>query len=98
MLDFSFGEILLVVTVAVVFLRPSDVPVVVRAVTKAVAQFKRLTRELRDAFHEVARESGVEEIQQDIRREMRAVTGEDGKEYVAYDIDDFLKKHDQPNS
>ncbi len=90
MLDFSFSELLLVVVVAVVFLRPKDVPVVVRACAKIMAQFKALTAELRGAFDDLARESGVEQV----KKEMRVITGDDGKPYEAYDLDDFIKPAD----
>jgi Tat protein translocase TatB subunit len=90
MFDLSFGEILLVVVIAVIFIGPKDMPVVLRAVARGMRQVKSLSGELKKAFDELADESGLKEAQADIDREMRKITGDDGEEYEAYDISDLL--------
>ena len=95
MLDFSFGELLLIVVVAVVCIGPKELPVVVRAIAKAFAHLRELTRELRAAFEDLARESGLKETQAEIEREMKMITGDDGKRYPAYDVEDFMQAKDE---
>ncbi len=106
MLNFSFSELLLIAVVAVVCLGPKELPVVVRTVARGLLQLRALTAEMRAAFHGLAREAGLDDLHQDIRRDVRKITlGDDGKPYEAYDLDTFLKStpsvspadHDKPS-
>lgn len=90
MFDLSFGEILLVAVAAVVFIGPKDVPVVLRAVTRGLNYLKSLTRELKAAFDELAKESGLEDAKNEFEREVRYIRGDDGKLYESYNIDDLI--------
>ncbi len=90
MFDLSFGELLLLAVVGVVFIGPKELPVIVRAFAKAMAYLKALTREFRGAFDDLARESGIREAQAEVEREIRLITGDDGKTYESYDISDFI--------
>lgn len=97
MFDLSLTEILIVVVVGVIFIGPKDLPVVLRAVAKGMAQLRVLWRELKITFDEVARETGLNETKDEINREMRLITGDDGKKYESYDISDFLPpEEDKP--
>ena len=82
MFDLSLAELALIVIVAVIFIGPKDVPVVLRAISKGMRQLRQLGRELRQAFDELSREAGVAEIE----RDMRLIKGDDGKMYESYDI------------
>lgn len=90
MLDFSFGELLLLVVLGVIFIGPKELPAVLRAVSKAYAYLRALTKELRAAFHDLAKESGLSDAQDEIAREVKLITGTDGKKYPAYDVADLL--------
>jgi sec-independent protein translocase protein TatB len=92
MFDLSFGEILLLAVVALVFIGPKELPAVARACAKVMAYLKALAREFRAAFDDLARESGIKEAQKEAEREIRLITGDDGKTYESYDISDFLPK------
>ena len=107
MFDFSLGEVALVAVVGMVFIRPKDLPVVVRAVAKVMNYFKALSKEVKDAFNEVARDAGVDDLKQTLDTEMRLIKGDDGKFYEAYDVKHILgeaannqavKNDDQPAS
>lgn len=78
------------VVFAAIFIGPKDIPVVVRAIVRFIHQVKEVMAEIRAAFTEVAREAGVDDIRGDMQREVRRITGDDGEEYEAYDIEDFL--------
>ena len=84
MLDFSFAEIALIVVVAVVFIGPKELPVVIKAVAKAMHGMRSLTKELRGAFDELTRESCLKDAADDIDREIRMIKGDDGKMYESY--------------
>lgn len=92
MLDFSLAELLLIAVVAVVFIGPKDMPVVLRAVARGLAHVKSLAAEFKQLFDELAQESGVRDFERDVEREMKMITGDDGQEYEAYDISDLTEK------
>ena len=82
MFDLSFAEIVLVVVVAAIFIGPKDLPVVIRAIARFARAARSLAKDIRKAFDELAEESGVK----DIENEVRMIQGDDGKMYEAYDL------------
>lgn len=92
MFDFSFAELLLIVVVAVIFIGPKDLPVVVRAVARFLSQFKAMAGELKTAFDDLAKESGLHEAEDTFRREVKMIAGDDGEDYESYDISDLTDK------
>ena len=80
MLDFSFADIALIVVVAVLFIGPHELPVVIRTVGKAMRTMRGLVKEMRGIFDEISRESGLEEVAKDITM----IKGDDGKMYESY--------------
>ena len=61
MFDLSFGEIVLVVLVAIVFIGPEDLPGILRAIARFMKQVRGMARELKGAFDELAEESGMKD-------------------------------------
>lgn len=102
MLDVSFSELLLIVVIGVVFLRPKDVPVVVRAVAKAMKTIRDFTHEVRQVFDDITREAGADEIKTTLEAEVNMIKGDDGRLYESYSLPESLtnkldmKKNDQP--
>jgi sec-independent protein translocase protein TatB len=80
MFDLSFAEIILIVVVAVVFLGPKELPVVVRAIARAMRYLRELAHEVRKAFDDLAKEAGADEI----KAEVRMIQGDDGQWYESY--------------
>ncbi len=97
MLDISFGELVLVVAFAVMFIRPEDVPAVLRAMARGYAKLRRMMHELREAFDDIARETGLEEARRDIERQTTLIEGDDGDMYEAYTLD-TLKELSPPRN
>ena len=85
-MDLSFAEILLVVVVAVLFIGPKELPVVMRALVKAIRWVKNVSRELRKMFDNLAQESGVKDTVDSFNAEIRLIKGDDGNLYESYDI------------
>lgn len=90
MFDFSFAEILLIVVVAVVFIGPKELPAVIKAVSKAMRGMRAISKEIRQAFDELAEESGLKETADQINSDVRMIKGDDGKYYEAYDVTQIL--------
>ncbi len=95
MLDLSLAEILLIVVVGVVFIGPQDVPVIAKAVAKALRAMKSLTGEVKNAIDEISRESGLTEAHETIQAEMRMIQGDDGKMYEAYSMPDIIQTEEK---
>lgn len=95
MFDISWGELLLLAALGVVFIRPDDLPAVMRVVVKAFRQVKRMAEELRDAFDDLAEESGIKDEEREWKRTTRMITGDDGTLYEAHEVEalDELPRH-----
>ena len=98
MLDFSFAELALIVIVAVVFIGPKELPVVVRAVAKAMRVMRGLAKEVRAGFDELADETGLKETHDEIKKEVHMIKGDDGKFYEAYDMTKIHEKKHEPDA
>ncbi|MFO0389975.1 MAG: twin-arginine translocase TatA/TatE family subunit [Alphaproteobacteria bacterium] len=86
MFDLSLGEILLVVVVAAVFIGPKEMPVVIRSIARLMKSVRALAAEVRGAFDELAKESGVKDAAEDINKNIRLIEGDDGQMYESYDM------------
>ncbi len=86
MFDISLAELLLVVTVAVLFIGPKELPVVMRALVKAVRWLKQIGRDISKMFDELAEETGAKETIDSFNAEIRLIKGDDGNMYESYDI------------
>ncbi len=93
MFDFSFAEIAIVVVVAVLFIGPDELPVVIRAVGKAMRTIRGLTREMRELMEEITKESGLNDVAKDLQ-EITMIKGDDGKMYEAYMMPTSVAKKD----
>jgi len=91
MFDFSLAELVLVVVVAVVFIGPKDLPVVIRTIAKGMRSARALGKELHAAFDELAQESGIKETAEGLKRDVTLIQGDDGKMYESYNMPFFEK-------
>jgi sec-independent protein translocase protein TatB len=96
MFDISFGELLVVMVLAVVFIGPKELPVVVRAVARAIFQIKKFMLEVKSMMNDLAHEAGVDDIKREMEeefsRDIKMIQGEDGEWYESYTLNDFVKK------
>lgn len=90
MFDLSLAEILLIVVVAVIFIGPKELPVVIKAVAKGMRSMRALGHEIRQAFDDLSRESGLKDAAEEMNHEIRMIKGDDGKFYESYDVDKVL--------
>lgn len=92
MFGLSLAEVALIVAVAVVFIGPKDLPVILKALAKGMAVLKALAAELQEALDSLAREAGVKDMEEQVKSEIRYITGDDGKQYEAYDVPHVPRK------
>ena len=96
MFDFSFAEILLIVAAVVIFIKPKDLPVIIKAFAKFVLHIRGFINEIKQTFDDIARESGVHDIKKELDAEMRLIKGDDGNMYESYHVPKLEeKKHDK---
>ncbi len=97
MLDFSFGELVLVAFVALVVVGPKDLPVVMRILGRWAGQCRGVLDEFRQGFRSAMQESSLEEMGKDIHgleQEIRFIRDEQGNLQRTYDISSFLTERD----
>lgn len=92
MFDLSLAEIVLVVLVAVVFIGPKELPVVIRTISKMLRSMRGLVNEFRGAFDDLAKETGLKEEAEKIKSEVKMIKGDDGQWYESYTL-----PQDKPN-
>jgi sec-independent protein translocase protein TatB len=95
MLDFSFGELALIVLVALVIVGPKDMPVVMRTIGRWVGQFRGITDEFRAGFKSAMNETSLKDIEKDlahIQEEIQFIKDEQGNMQRTYDISDFMEE------
>ncbi|MGD0867701.1 MAG: Sec-independent protein translocase protein TatB, partial [Rhizomicrobium sp.] len=66
MLDFSWSHILIVLIVALVVVGPKDLPKLMRIVGRWVAKARAMADQFRKSFDEMARQSELDELRQEI--------------------------------
>ncbi|NBX02988.1 MAG: twin-arginine translocase subunit TatB [Alphaproteobacteria bacterium] len=86
MFDFSFGELLVVVVAALVFIGPKELPVVIRALAGAMKAIRGLAQDVGKMFEELARETGVQDIKETLEKDITLIQGDDGNMYESYDV------------
>ena len=98
MFDFSFGELALIVLVALLVVGPKDLPVVIRTIGRWAGQFKSIADEFKEGFKSVMDESSIKEISEDVHmahEEVQYIRDERGNMQRVYDISDFLDERER---
>src|SRR5215469_16830041 len=66
MFDFSSGELLLIAVAILVFVKPKDLPAVLRAIGQWTGKIRRMAGEFQDQFREAMREAEMADLKKDI--------------------------------
>lgn len=82
MLDIGISELLLIVVVGLIVIKPQDLPVVVRHVAGFLRELRGIYLGLKDQMHKVMEEAGMD----DIRHNVTTIIDLDGKPQKAYDV------------
>ena len=95
MFDFSFGEIALVVLVALLVVGPKDLPIVMHTIGKWFGHLRVITDEFKAGMKSVIGEDHLSDIKKDlgeIHEEIKYIKDDQGNYHRAYDISDFLEE------
>lgn len=66
MFDIGWSELLLVAVLALVFVGPKDLPRLMRTAGRYVGKMRAMAREFQQSFEDLARESELEELRQQV--------------------------------
>jgi sec-independent protein translocase protein TatB len=66
MFDMSSGELLLIAVAALIFIKPKDLPGVLRAVGQWTGKIRRMAGEFQDQFRDAMREAEMADLKKDI--------------------------------
>jgi|GEM_PF-6526341 len=86
MLNIGLSELLLVVVAALLILRPKDYPVIIRALAKAMREFRALVAGMRGQVDGALRDAGLHELKGQVTG---TITDLNGKAQPTYDISDL---------
>jgi len=98
MFDFSFGELALIVLVALLVVGPKDLPRVMYAVGRWFGQFKGMTDGFREGFKNAMREHELAEIEKEltaVHEEIEYIRDSEGNLQRIYHIGDFLDERER---
>lgn len=98
MFDFSFGELGLIVLVALLIVGPKDLPRVMHAIGRWFGQFKGMTDDFREGFKTAMREHQLHDVEKDlteIHNEIEYIRDQEGNLQRIYDISDFLDERER---
>ena len=96
-LGIGTGELLVIAAIALIVVGPKDLPVLMRKVGRFMARMRGMAAEFRASFDEMARQSELDELRQEVEalRQGRFI------EPITADIDDSFRRIDadlKPNS
>lgn len=92
MLNVGFSELLLVVVAALLLIRPKDYPAVIRSIAKVIRQLRELVDGVKGQVDGVLKDSGIHEF----KAQTRTIIDLEGKEQVAYDVNEILPPEGKP--
>src|SRR5690348_13456124 len=77
MFDFSSGELLLIALAVLIFIKPKDLPAVLRAIGQWTGKIRRMAGEFQDQFREAMREAEMADLKKDIDAATSKAAGTD---------------------
>lgn len=98
MFGFSLAELLLVCIIALIFIRPKDLPEIAHFVGKVFYRGKKFFASLKQQFKEMEHELGLDEIKQELNRgiaEEKARLNDDDSTVI---VDMYGNEHRVPSS
>ena len=91
MFGLSLAETAVIIIVALLFIGPKELPTVVRAVMRVVRQIRGYGNEFRKAFDDIAEESKLRELHDEVTRPM--IVDLEGKQQPTYDISSEMAEY-----
>ena len=96
MFGFSFAELILVILIALIFIKPKDLPEIAHFVGKIFYRGKRMYGDLKKSLREMEGELGIDELKHELNR---GIAEEKAKleEEMTVIVDMYGNEHHVPN-
>jgi Tat protein translocase TatB subunit len=96
MFGFSFAELILVILIALIFIKPKDLPEIAHFVGKIFYRSKRMYGDLKKSLKEMEGELGIDELKHELNR---GIAEEKAKleEEMTVIVDMYVNEHHVPN-
>jgi len=91
MLGFSFAELILVFIVALIFIKPQDLPELAKILAKFVHKIKKIYVEIKAGWQEILKQTEINDLQQQFQQQLKQEQQKDEKQTVIIDI--YGKEH-----
>jgi sec-independent protein translocase protein TatB len=88
MFDISLSELLVIAIVAIIFIGPKELPMVLYNLARGIGKLRRMAEEFRQQFMDQMRESGYE----DLHKDMQALRGLNPVNQLRDSFDDLVRK------
>jgi len=89
MFDLSLAEVVIIAVVALIVIRPEDLPVIMRSIGKFFKKMKKMGREFTEMFDDISSDVG------DIKQGVKEIIDLDGNVQKTYDISDIAEFTDK---
>ncbi len=89
MLDLSWGEIAVILVVAIVVIGPKELPSVLRACGRMFAKARKIGEEIKKSFDEALAEDEISATRDKVKKELRQIVDMDGNLQDVYDISEL---------
>ncbi len=95
MFGFSLAELILVLLVALIFIKPTDLPEIAYFIGKIFFRIKKTINNLKSQYYKIEQEMGLEEIRQELERGMAdaKINLEDKEEEGVVIVDIYGNEH-----
>lgn len=90
MFDISFGEILIIISIAILFVKPEDLPTILKKIAKTFRNIKKIFTDINSGISNILELDEIQEDQAKTKNAIRKSTiiGLDGEKHIAYDVAD----------
>ncbi|MBP9791628.1 MAG: twin-arginine translocase TatA/TatE family subunit [Rickettsiales bacterium] len=90
MLGISLSEFVVILCIAVIFIKPEDMPAIMKVIKSFTKKITTLKKEYSKAMHQLQKELDLEDDCEN--EDTRIIVDAEGKTHIAYDIEDLKEE------
>lgn len=101
MFNLSWAETFVILVVALLVIKPQDIPVIVKHVRGFIRKCKEIQQEISRSVNEVIDQPEIRDLKkevEDVNKEIEYIVDREGKLQPTYDISDLLEEKKQQHT